>query len=80
MRKREFVFGALLAAVLSVGTAKTAHAVAANCWEDCASAYGEQFYAPYWFWDDAGNLGSPGGYQLIGCDDQWCYYYGGGES
>lgn len=78
MLKREFVFAALAAAFLSVGTAKTATAQA-DC-QDCADAYGEVFYAPYWWVDDVGQVGSPGYYGLVGCDENWCYYYGGGEA
>ena len=74
MLKREFVFAALAAAFLSVGTAKVATAQA-GC-EDCAAYYGESFYMDdYWF-DDAGQLAPPGEYGLVGCDEQWCYYQG----
>ena len=78
MLKREIIFAALAAAFLSVGTAKVATAQA-EC-EDCAEAYGDVFYAPDYWVDGKGELAGPGFYELVGCDDEWCYYYGGSNA
>jgi len=68
MHKKNFAFAAIVAAILSIGTAKTANAMAASgCYEACAAYYGESFYAPGYFYDDFGNLGGPGDYGLVGC-------------
>ncbi|HEX5727198.1 MAG TPA: hypothetical protein VFX98_17105 [Longimicrobiaceae bacterium] len=75
MRKiREYVLAILAALLLSVGTASVASAQA-----DCSGCW-DWFYADGWFYDDVGNIGSPGFYDLIGCDDFYCYYYGGGQT
>ena len=79
MRKREFVFAAIAAALLSVGSAKVATAQDANC-DDCAAMYGDSFYKDDYWIDDVGQLGGPGEYYLVGCDENWCYYYGGGAA
>ena len=79
MRKREFVFAAMAAALLSVGSAKTASAMAsANCYDTCDAAFGTYFHEDdYWF-DDVGQLGEPGWWGLAGCEESggttYCYY------
>ena len=80
MLNRQSVLAALAAAVLSVGTAQVAQAATASCWETCSAMYGSTFYAPDYFYDDIGQLGSPGQYYLVDCDDNWCYYSGGSAS
>lgn len=66
MLKRQFAFAAIVAAILSVGTAKAA-AAQTSCYETCSNAYGDSFYTPTYIMDDFGNIGGPGDYYLTGC-------------
>jgi hypothetical protein len=66
MNKKHRAFAAIVAAILSLATAKVANA-AGDCYSTCMGAFGSGFYAPGYFYDDFGNLGGPGNYFFSGC-------------